>query len=219
MKSKLKFFFISKKIRVVFVICVLLCAVIVYCNVRIQGYAESRTFDNVEDVPHRHAALLLGTAPTVRNGNPNKYFVYRIDACVELYNAGKIDKIIVSGDNRHKSYNEPEAMRRALVDRGVPDASIFLDYAGFRTLDSVVRTKEIFGQTSYVIVSQKFHNERAIFIAKWKGIDAIGFNARDARIKYGIKTRIREVFARCKVFLDLLVGKQPHFLGETVDIG
>ena len=110
-------------------------------------------------------------------------------------------------------------MRQALVERGIPDPVIFLDYAGFRTFDSVVRAKEIFGQTSIVVVSQKFHNERAIFIAKWKDIDAIGYNARDARIRYGIKTRIREVFARCKVYLDLLVGKQPHFLGESIDIG
>ena len=211
--------YISKVIKVALITCVLILIAIVYCNVRIQGYAKSRTFDNVEEIPRKHAALLLGTAPTVRNGNPNKYFVYRIDACVKLYNAGKIDKIIVSGDNHHKSYNEPEAMRRALIDRGVSDSDIFRDYAGFRTLDSVVRAKEIFGQASYIIVSQKFHNERAVFIAKWKGIDAIGFNARDAGIKFGIKTRIREVFARCKVYFDLMIGKQPHFLGESIDIG
>jgi SanA protein len=138
---------------------------------------------------------------------------------VKLYNAGKIDCIIVSGDNHRRNYNEPEAMRKALVAKGIPNKAIFLDYAGFRTLDSVVRAKEIFGQDSYTIISQQFHNERAIFIAGKKKIDAIGFNARDAKLQYGYKTLIREVFARCKVFLDLLVGKQPHFLGEKIDIG
>lgn len=192
---------------------------IIYCNVRIISNAKGRTFDDVRDIPHRHAALLLGTSPKVSNGNTNKYFTYRIDACATLYKAGKVDRIIVSGDNHHRNYNEPEAMRKALIQRGIPNRSIFLDYAGFRTLDSVVRAREIFGQSSYIIVSQRFHNERAIFIAKKKGIDAIGFNARDAHLKYGLKTRIREIFARCKVFLDIVFGKKPHFLGEHIDIG
>lgn len=193
--------------------------VIVYCNVRIGSYSKSRLFDTVEAIPHRHAGLLLGTTPKTRNGNTNEYFTYRIDACVSLYNAGKIDRIIVSGDNRRRDYNEPEAMRKALVEKGIPNSVIFLDYAGFRTLDSVVRAREIFGQDCYTVISQPFHNERAIFIAGKKGIDAIGFNARDARLRYGFKTRLREVFARCNVFYDVIVGKKPHFLGETIDIG
>ena len=110
-------------------------------------------------------------------------------------------------------------MYQALVARGVPRSVIFMDYAGFRTLDSVVRAKEIFGQASYTVVSQRFHNERAIFIAGKHGIDAIGFNAQDARFKYGKKTRMREVFSRCKVFVDLVTRRKPYFLGEPVDIG
>lgn len=192
---------------------------VLYCNLRIRTVGRARTYNVVQNVPHRHAALLLGTTPKTQRGTTNKYFTYRIDACAALYKAGKVDRIIVSGDNHRRNYNEPEAMRQALLAKGIPDSVIFLDYAGFRTLDSVVRAREIFGQSSYTIVSQRFHNERAIFIAKKKGIDAIGFNARDAGRRYGIKTRIREVFARCKVFLDLLVGKQPHFLGESIDIG
>lgn len=198
---------------------VIAAAAIVYCNIRIYAYSSSRLYDDVSAIPHRHAALLLGTSPKVKSGNTNKYFEYRIDACAKLYKAGKVDRIIVSGDNRHKSYNEPAAMYSALVKKGVPGNVIFLDYAGFRTLDSVVRAKEVFGQDSYTVVSQRFHNERAVFIAGKKGIDAIGFNARDARFKYGKKTRIREVFSRCKVFIDLLTRRQPHFLGDPVDIG
>ena len=125
----------------------------------------------------------------------------------------------MSGDNRKVDYNEPEEMRQALIEQGIPEEIIFLDYAGFRTYDSVIRAKEVFGQTSLLFVSQKFHNERAIFIAKKKGVDAIGYNAEDVRFHYGFITYVREWFARCKVFLDLLFGKKPHFLGEPVDIG
>ncbi|MBP5795958.1 MAG: YdcF family protein, partial [Bacteroidales bacterium] len=125
----------------------------------------------------------------------------------------------VSGDNRHTNYNEPEAMRRSLVERGIPDEVIFLDYAGFRTFDSVVRAHEVFRQPNFIVVSQKFHNERAVFIAGKKGIEAFGYNAEDVGFNYGLMTYIRECFARCKVYIDLLTGKQPHFLGDPVDVG
>ena len=199
--------------------CLVLMGVVFFCNVRIGSYARLRLYDRVEDVPHRHAAVVLGTSPTGRNGGPNRFFHARIDACADLYDAGRIDRIIVSGDNRYVYYNEPAAMKSALVARGVPADVIFLDYAGFRTLDSVVRAKEVFGQSSFIVVSQRFHNERAVFIAGKKGIDAVGYNAGDVGFHYGFVTYLREWFARCKVFLDLLVGKKPHFLGDPVDIG
>ncbi len=216
---KNRFFrWVAKAIKTLLLILVLFGLGVLYCNIRIQTVGRARTYDRVEDIPHRHAALLLGTTPKTRNGHTNKYFSYRINACATLYKAGKVDRIIVSGDNRRRNYNEPEEMRKALLAKGIPNSVIFLDYAGFRTLDSVVRAREIFGQDCFTVVSQRFHNERAIFIAKKKRIDAIGFNARDAGRRYGFKTRVREVGARCKVFLDLLVGKQPHFLGENIDI-
>ena len=134
--------------------------------------------------------------------------------------AGKVDRIIVSGDNRRREYNEPEAMRRALVERGIPGEVVILDYAGFRTFDSVVRAKEVFGQDSFIVVSQKFHNERAVFIAGLKDIDAVGFNAADIGLRAGgVLTHVREWGARCKVFLDMISGRQPHFLGDPIDIG
>ena len=110
-------------------------------------------------------------------------------------------------------------VRQALMQKGVPGEIIFLDYAGFRTYDSVIRAKEVFGQNNFIVVSQKFHNERAIFIAGKKGIDAVGYNAYDVRHGYGVVTHAREWGARCKVFLDLISGKQPHFLGDPIDIG
>lgn len=194
-------------------------AFILFCNIGISQYSKGRLYDRIEDVPHRHAAVVLGTSPNGRYGGPNRFFQARIKACADLYEAGKIDRIIVSGDNRYAYYNEPKAMQRALIATGVPSEVIFLDYAGFRTLDSVVRADKVFGQTSFIIVSQKFHNERAVFIAGKKGIDAIGYNAEGVSFHYGFMTYIREWFARCKVYLDLIAGKQPHFLGEPVDIG
>ena len=180
---------------------------ILYCNVRIDRYSKDRLYDTVSDVPHCHTALVLGAPPVGKSGTPNLYFLYRMDAAAKLYEAGKIDRILVSGDNMKRGYDEPEAMKKALVERGVPEEIIFKDDAGFRTFDSVVRAKEVFGQSEFIVVSQKFHNERAVFIAGKKGIKAVGYNAADVRISYGLTTLIREWGARCKVFLDLLFGK------------
>ena len=207
-----------KGLKCVLILGLLLLGFILYCNIRIVCFSKARLFDSVDDIPHRHAALVLGTSPTGRSGGPNLFFLARIKACAALYNAGKVDKIIVSGDNRHVKYNEPVAMRQALTDSGIPAEDIILDYAGFRTFDSVIRANEVFGQSSFTVVSQRFHNERAVFIAGKKDIDAIGFNAGDVGFHYGLTTYIRECFARCKVFLDLATGKKPHFLGDPVSI-
>ena len=196
----------------------LVIALVAVCDLRIRHYATPYLYEQLSEVPHRHAALLLGTSSNLRDGRPNLFFRYRIDAATALLHAGKVDKILVSGDNRHASYNEPQMMRRALLSRGVPDSLIVLDYAGFRTLDSVVRAKEVFGQSSFIVVSQRFHNERAVFIAGKHGIDAIGFNAADVRSLSGLKTRLREQLARVKVFVDLATHRGPHFLGERVEM-
>lgn len=193
-------------------------AFVVFCNVSISRYAKSRLYDSVDSIPRRHAAVVLGTSPLGRGGGPNLFFNARMKACAELWEADKIDRIIVSGDNRHTYYNEPQAMTKALVEMGIPKDVIYADYAGFRTFDSMVRAHKVFEQQSFIVVSQKFHNERAIFIAHWKGIDAIGYNAQDYPYRYGLVTHIREWFARCKVYIDLLTGVEPHFLGDPVDI-
>ena len=205
--------------RCLFLLCLLVLGFIIFCNVSISRYAKSKLYDSVDEIPYRRAALVLGTSPRGRNGGPNRFYLARINACVELFEANKVDRIIVSGDNRHTNYNEPEAMRRSLVERGIPDEVIFLDYAGFRTFDSVVRAHEVFRQPNFIVVSQKFHNERAVFIAGKKGIEAFGYNAEDVGFNYGLMTYIRECFARCKVYIDLIPGKQPQFLGDPVDVG
>ncbi len=146
------------------------------------------------------------------------YYDYRIEAVVKLYEAGKINRVLVSGDNRHKSYSEPDLMKADLLEAGIPDEHIYLDFAGFRTLDTVVRAKKVFGLKEFTVISQKFHNGRAICLAKWQGISAVGFNARDISVKKGLKVRLREGFARVKMVLDMITNKQPHFLGEKVEI-
>lgn len=182
--------------------------------------ARHATFDRVSDVPYNRVAVVLGTSKYLIGGGPNHYFKYRIKAAAELYNHAKVDFIIVSGDNATLQYNEPRQMRRALIQAGIPAAAIYMDFAGFRTLDSVVRAKEVFGQDRFTVVSQGFHNERAIFIARHFGIDAVGFNAKDPSAYQGIRTRVREVFARLMGLLDLYVlDKGPKFLGEPVPIG
>ncbi|MCP4644401.1 MAG: hypothetical protein GY851_28415 [bacterium] len=189
------------------------------CHFGVARAASGRTYDDVADVPERAVALVLGTSKRVRGGQPNLYFQHRMAAAADLLHAGKVKHIIVSGDNRHKSYNEPTDMQKALVGLGVPASAITLDYAGFRTLDSVVRCKKVFSQDEIVVVSQEFHNERAIFIAQRFGIDAVGMNAADVPHVYRVKARIRECLARCKAVLDVyILGTQPKFLGEKVDV-
>jgi SanA protein len=170
----------------------------------------------IADVPQTKTALLLGTGKNLSNGMPNAYFYNRIQATADLYKSGKIQYIIVSGDNGTKDYNEPEDMQMELIKNGVPQDRIILDHAGFRTLDSVVRAKEIFGQTNLIIISQKFHNERAVFLAQQNGIKVFGYNAADVNKYAGFKTNIREYFAKAKAYWDLILGVQPKFGGEKI---
>lgn len=196
-----------------------LCATsLMICNQIINKHAESKIYATTDSIPQNKVGLLLGTSPKLKNGNNNLYFDYRILATCELYEAGKIKYILISGDNRKVDYNEPEEMKKALMQKGIPENVIYLDYAGFRTLDSVIRSKEVFGQDSITIISQRFHNERAIYLAEQYGITAIGYNAKDVDAYAGLKTKIRELFARVKVFIDLAIDKKPHFLGEKIII-
>jgi SanA protein len=179
---------------------------------------EAKQFSNIATIEHRKVGLLLGTTKYTSYGIVNLYYKYRIEATVELYKAGKIDYVLISGDNSRKEYSEPDMMKEDLVAQGIPAEKIFLDFAGFRTLDSIVRCKEIFGEDNIIVISQKFHNERAIFIANNKGIDAIGYNAKDVDARYGVKVAVREKFARVKLMLDMLFDKQPKYLGERITI-
>lgn len=184
----------------------------------IEWHTQGTTYDHISEVPHNKVGVVLGTSPYLKSGATNPYFQYRIDAAVALFNAQKIDFILVSGDNATVQYNEPKAFKKALINKGIPKEKIFLDYAGFRTLDSMIRAYEVFGQEKFTVISQKFHNQRAVFIARQKNIQAVGFNATDLPSHLGIKTQIREYLARTKVFFDLIFSVQPKFLGEKIEI-
>ena len=201
------------------VVLLVVAAFTVYANVMVEKAAEGRIYASVDSIPYRKVALLLGTNPLNRWGGPNSYFTNRSNTAAELYHAGKVDFIIASGDNHTKEYDEPTAMRDSLMAHGVPEERIILDFAGFRTLDSVVRAKEVFGCDSLTIISQADHDARALYLAEANGIDAVGVAAplrAGSRVRTGLA--LREWLARDKMMLDLWIGKQPHFLGEKITI-
>ena len=189
------------------------------CNGVVKHHAKGKLYSDVSDIPYRKVGLVLGTVP-VKNGYPNRYYNYRMDAAAELYFANKVSYLLLSGDNHVSHYNEPESMRESLIERGVPDSVIYLDCAGFRTFDSMVRAKKVFAQDSVTVVSQQWHNERAIYIAEHNDLNAIAFCAKDytAGRKIYWKNHLREALAKVKVVLDLIINKQPHFLGDIEPI-
>ncbi len=217
MRSK-RLFRIIYIISVIAFVALLCLGFIWFANSRITAVAKNLTYNNIEDVPFNKVGLLLGTSKELRNGTPNPFFDTRVEATAQLYKAGKIQCIVASGDNSKTHYNEPQQMKDDLIALGVPDSVIYLDYAGFRTLDSVVRVKKIFGQKKFTVISQRFHNERAIYIAQHYNLSVTGYNAEDIGGYNGRKVASRERFARVKVFVDFLVGKKPKFLGEEIEI-
>ena len=190
-------------------------AVLLAAYFTISNGTDGLVYSELDRVPEREFGLVLGTTPRLRGGGPNAYFDYRMDAAARLWRAGKVQKLILSGDNRERSYDEPQYMLDALTDRGVDEAAIVLDRAGVRTFDSVVRARVTYGVDDPIVVSQEFHNRRALYIARHYGIEAIGFNARDVAPDQGLRTRTREAFARVKTLLDLWVlGTRPADLME-----
>ena len=186
-------------------IAVLLCFIVVFmCNVFIKLYAKDSIYTDIDFLPSNKIGLLLGTSKYRKDGSDNPFFYNRIAAAAQLYEAQKIEFIIASGA-KTDGYNEPEKMRQELVKIGVPDSAIYADDFGFRTRDSILRCQKVFGQDSFTVISQKFHNERAIFIAKRYGINAIGYNAKAVKLTDSPKTRTRELFARVKAVLDLFL--------------
>lgn len=176
-------------------------------------------YTEVSDIPYHSVWVVLGTSKYIPDGRRNLFYLYRIEAAKSLYESGKIDYILVSGDNSTSHYNETDTMRNDLIAAGIPAEKIYGDYAGFRTLDSVVRAKDIFGQSEYTIISQKFHLERAIFIAEHHGIQAVGFNATEVPVKLAPRVWIRERLARVKMVFDIVFGVEPKFGGERIKIG
>lgn len=192
---------------------------VVVCDRHIQRATLSLHSTDPDDLPKCRVVLVLGCAETLPNGRTNRYFTARIEAAALLFRAGKCHAFIVSGDNGREDYDEPTRMTEALMKTGIPASVIYQDYAGFRTLDSIVRAKRIFGQSEMLVVSQRFHNERAIYIGLQQGITLYGLDAADVDLRGGLKTQIREKGARIKTILDLhLLHTPPRFLGPPIVI-
>src|SRR5690625_1149591 len=206
----------KKLFRLLIILLCLPILVVLYTNLSVYVFAKNQTYSSVEEIQKNKVGLLLGTSQYLRGGGINPFFKYRIEAAVELFNQGKIDFILVSGDNKHSSYNEPRDFKNALIKEGIPDDKIILDYAGFRTLDSVIRAHKVFGQDSITIISQKFHNQRAVYIERKNDMTAIGFNAKDPQGKPQVY--LREYFAKTKAYFDVLLDKEPRFLGDPIEI-
>lgn len=221
---------IRKKIVLIITLVVFLPIVLIgLCYLSIDYNAYGRTFNDIKNVPEHEYGLLLGTSPIAPQGAHNFYFDNRIKAAVELYTAGKIKKIIASGGNywqddegnfRENGCNELRSMQDSLVKYGVPREVILLDYDGTRTLNSIAKAKEVYRLDSCVIISQQYHNERAIKQADHYGLKAVGYNALPSHIRRNrVKNLARELLARVKLYIDLWFGKKPQFDSYIIKIG
>lgn len=219
----------KKTLYILFAIIGLAMIIVCVCYLSVDYNAHGRVFDNVTDVPEHEYGILLGTSPITPQGAHNFYFDNRIKATVELYKAGKVKKIIASGGNywydengdfTKNGCNELRSMQDSLIKYGVPRESIILDYDGTRTLNSIVKAKEVYGIDSCVIISQQYHNERAIKQADHYGLKAVGYNAAPSHIRRNrIKNQARELLARVKLYLDLWFGSKPHFNSYVTKVG
>lgn len=162
--------------------------------------------------------MVLGTSKYLTDVRINLYFKYRIDATVDLFKTGKIDYFLVSGDNSSENYDEPTDFKNELIKRGIPENRIYLDYAGFRTLDSVIRAKKILDKIILPLFHSNFIMRERFYLAEKYGINAIGFNVIDIDGKYGIKVKLREYLARTKAFLDIIFQVEPKFYGKKIKI-
>ena len=182
---------------------VVLGAVLV-CNVWIIAATKSRVFYDISSVPFNHDGLVLATGKLIEQGRVNQHFLRRVDAAAAMYHAGKVERLILSGD---KGHDEPIEMRRALLLRGVPESALVLDNYGLRTLDSVVRARDVFKCAKLTVISERFHDFRALFLSRYYGVDAVAYAPRDLPFGWMVRPTMREYLARVKAVLDLYVLK------------
>ena len=177
-------------------------AIVAGCELAVYNASKGLVYSDVEEIPYREVGLLLGTNPKGRRGGANMFYNYRIDAALTLYEAGKVDRFLISGAKRGPDYDEPQAMREALVARGVPDSILVLDGQGYHTIESIVRAKEVYEVDSVTIISQAVHNRRSLYMAKHNGLDAIAYNAANTTIlRWRIIMFLRERASRVKAVL------------------
>lgn len=212
----LNWFKIIKKIALLGFI--LSAIAIILSNLVVNQNAKEKVFTDTSKIPKNKVGLLLGTSKILEGGEENLYFIYRVNAAVKLFKSKKIDFIVISSSYESKHNDNPQDFKVELLKKEIPENKILLDYGGNRTLNSVIRIKEIYNQQSVTMISQEFHNERAIYLAESFGIKAVGFNAKDVTNRLGLKTQTREYFARVKVFVDIFFKLQPIFLDSKVEI-
>lgn len=216
--NKIQQFFLRKRKAIsisVAVVFLLSLSALIYANKKVNVETDKYIYRNLSDVPTNRVGLVLGTSRYTSSGKSNPFFYNRIQAAKALFYMGKVQYLLLSGDNRYFSYNEPREMRKELLRMGIPDSVIVMDFAGFRTLDSVVRGKKVFKLNRFIIISQEFHGRRAVYIARHHDIDAIAYVASDPPSEYTWTVELREYFARVAMLLDLyLFDTEPYFLGE-----
>lgn len=185
-------------------------AVLVVFNYMVMDLLEARRVYTVENVPEQKIAIVFG-AGLLYSGEPTAVLRDRVETAVKLYQSGKIQAILMTGDNSTENYNEPAAMRQYALELEVPDRDLHLDYAGRRTYDSCYRAKEIFGVSQAILVTQRFHLVRALFLCEHLGLESYGVEAnnRQYRKLSFIYWNFREIFARNVAILDLIIRPEP----------
>lgn len=208
---------IKKTLKYLISVLVILTIIVFSLNYWIIIKTRPYIYHDYEDLPHHNVGVVLGTSKYIKGGGINAFYKNRIEGAIDLYWLGKIDYLLLSGDNALFSYNEPITMRRDLLKAGIPDSAIVLDYAGFRTLDSIIRANKVFDANNFTIITQQFHCERALFIAQFQGIDATCFAVPTPNNLQVVQ--IREMFARIGALIDLyILDKEPKFLGPLLPI-
>ena len=191
---------------------------IVATNALVLHAAEHRVFDTPAEVPYRPVAIVPG-ARVYASGSPSRVLEDRLATALELYRRGAVRRILVTGDNGAATYDEVTVMKRWLVAHGVPDEHVVRDHAGFRTLDSMVRAVKVFQVERAVVCTQRFHLARALFLARYAGLDAIGAVSDRRPYEHGRRDESREILARAAAVLDVhVLHRGPRYLGEPIPI-
>ncbi|MEH6659688.1 SanA/YdcF family protein [Leeuwenhoekiella marinoflava] len=204
-------------LRYLFLAALLVLILTSYLSYHIKSETEQYIYDDINKIPKTYTALVLG-ASVRSNGELSTMLRDRVESALLLYHNGKISRFLVSGDNRTTNYNEPVAMKKYLQERGVPEEDIFMDFAGFDTYDSVYRASYIFEVDNAIVVSQRFHLPRAVYIARSMGLNFYGYNGDRREYELESRNRFREIAANVKAWLELSIDKEPHFKGDKIPI-
>ncbi len=210
---------LRRLLKISLVLTLLAVGFLLATNAWMLRHSSHSIYSDIAALPQNDVALVLGSSRTVGGRWKNPFFEGRMNTAARLFKDGKVRHLLVSGDNSRVGYDEPTWMRDALIERGVPESAITLDYAGFRTLDSMARAKAVFGLQKFTIVTDGFHQPRAVFLAKTMGLDAVGFTSEQVPSRFSKKTRLREYAARTGAWLDVYVlHTKPKFYGPPVEI-